>query len=153
MRYILSMLLACISYTSWASKQDALDWQDWQPQAFAQAAAEGKFVLLDLEAVWCHWCHVMERESYQDNDIARVINNNFIAIKVDRERRPDVDETYMLATQLITQSGGWPNNVFMTPELKPFYGGTYFPPDQFMSVLELVRDNCGDDILAYADPV
>ncbi|MDH3579424.1 MAG: thioredoxin domain-containing protein, partial [Hyphomicrobiales bacterium] len=112
-----------------------VDWYPWGAEAFKKAKQENKPIFLSVGYSTCHWCHVMERESYSDADIARVINTNFVAIKVDRERRPDVDETYMLATQLISRSGGWPNNVFMTPERKPFYGGTYFPPDAFKSLL------------------
>ncbi|MGI9387709.1 MAG: thioredoxin domain-containing protein, partial [Methyloligellaceae bacterium] len=112
-----------------------VDWYPWGEEAFKKAKQENKPIFLSVGYSTCHWCHVMERESYSDADIARVINTNFVPVKVDRERRPDVDETYMLATQLISRSGGWPNNVFMTPERKPFYGGTYFPPDAFRSLL------------------
>lgn len=112
-----------------------INWYPWGKEAFEKARKEDKPILLSVGYATCHWCHVMARESFEDKDIAEVINLNFVAIKVDRERRPDVDETYMLATQLITEAGGWPNNVFMTPDLKPFFGGTYFPPEQFKSLL------------------
>jgi len=112
-----------------------IDWYAWGDEAFEKAKRENKPVFLSVGYATCHWCHVMERESFQNEKIAEVLNASFIAIKVDRERRPDVDETYMLATQLITGGGGWPNTVFMTPDRKPFYGGTYFPPDAFKSLL------------------
>ncbi len=112
-----------------------IDWYPWGEEAFEKARRENKPVFLSVGYSTCHWCHVMERESYRNDDIAEVLNLNFVAIKVDRERRPDVDETYMLATQLITGGGGWPNNVFLTPDLKPFYGGTYFPPEDFKAML------------------
>ncbi len=112
-----------------------IDWYPWGDEAFEKAKKENKPIFLSVGYSTCHWCHVMERESYENEAIAEVLNLNFVAIKVDRERRPDVDETYMLATQLISKSGGWPNNVFLTPDRKPFYGGTYFPPDAFKSLL------------------
>ncbi len=112
-----------------------IDWYPWGEEAFRKAREENKPIFLSVGYSTCHWCHVMERESFQDEKIAEILNSSFVSIKVDRERRPDVDETYMLATQLITGRGGWPNTVFMTPELKPFYGGTYFPPDDFKALL------------------
>jgi uncharacterized protein YyaL (SSP411 family) len=115
-----------------------IDWYAWGDEAFAKAKAENKPIFLSIGYSTCHWCHVMARESFENDKIAEVLNSNFISIKVDRERRPDVDETYMLATQLITGGGGWPNSVFLTPERKPFYAGTYFPPDPFRSLLSQV---------------
>ena len=112
-----------------------IKWFPWGPEAFAKAKKENKPIFLSVGYSTCHWCHVMERESFNEEDIAEVLNLNYVAIKVDRERRPDVDETYMLATQLITERGGWPNNVFLTPERKPFYAGTYFPRDTFKTLL------------------
>lgn len=112
-----------------------IDWYPWGEEAFQKAREENKPIFLSVGYSTCHWCHVMERESFRDEKIAEILNASFVSIKVDRERRPDVDETYMLATQLITGRGGWPNTVFMTPELKPFYGGTYFPPDDFKSLI------------------
>jgi uncharacterized protein YyaL (SSP411 family) len=115
-----------------------IDWYSWGEEAFAKAKKENKPVFLSIGYSTCHWCHVMARESFENDKIAEVLNSNFISIKVDRERRPDVDETYMLATQLITGGGGWPNSVFLTPDRKPFYAGTYFPPDPFRSLLSQV---------------
>ncbi|GAC1418881.1 MAG: thioredoxin domain-containing protein [Acidobacteriaceae bacterium] len=102
---------------------------EWSEAAFARAAREDKPILLDIGAVWCHWCHVMDRESYEDAATARVINEHFIAIKVDRDERPDVDTRYQSAVSAISGQGGWPLTAFLTPEGKPYYGGTYFPPE------------------------
>ena len=101
---------------------------EWGAEAFARAAREGKPVLLDIGAVWCHWCHVMDRESYEDAETARVINEHFVAVKVDRDERPDVDARYQAAVAAISGQGGWPLTAFLTPDGKPFFGGTYFPP-------------------------
>src|SRR6201991_4051069 len=106
-----------------------IQWQEWGPEAFAQAAREDKPVLLDIGAVWCHWCHVMDRESYENDATAAVINEHFIAVKVDRDERPDVDSRYQAAVSAISGQGGWPLTAFLTPEGKPFFGGTYFPPE------------------------
>src|SRR5664280_947491 len=100
-------------------------WHQWEPDAFAAAQRENKPILLDIGAVWCHWCHVMDRESYDDPQVAELINQNFIAIKVDRDERPDVDSRYQTAIAAITGQGGWPLTAFLTGEGKPFYGGTY----------------------------
>jgi len=105
-----------------------VDWFPWGDEAFERARNEDKPVFLSIGYSTCHWCHVMERESFEDEDTARLLNQNFVSIKVDREERPDIDETYMKAVQMMTGSGGWPLSVFLTPEGKPFYGGTYFPP-------------------------
>jgi uncharacterized protein YyaL (SSP411 family) len=105
-----------------------VDWYPWGEEAFARARAEDKPVLVSIGYSSCHWCHVMEHESFEDPDIAAVMNELFVCIKVDREERPDVDEVYMTATQLMGVGGGWPLNVFLTPDGVPFYGGTYFPP-------------------------
>jgi hypothetical protein len=115
-----------------------IDWYSWGEEAFAKAKKENKPVFLSVGYSTCHWCHVMARESFENDKIAEVLNSSFISIKVDRERRPDVDETYMLATQLITGRGGWPNSVFLTPDRKPFYAGTYFPPGPFRKLLTQV---------------
>src|SRR5271166_157160 len=106
-----------------------IQWHEWGDEAFAAAQRENKPVLLDIGAVWCHWCHVMDRESYESSETADIINRDFIAVKVDRDERPDVDSRYQLAVSAISGTGGWPLTVFLTPEGKPFYGGTYFPPD------------------------
>ena len=109
-----------------------VDWHEWGEAAFEKARAEGKPVLLDIGAVWCHWCHVIDRESYENPEIAALINKLFIAVKVDRDERPDVDARYQSAVSAISGQGGWPLTAFLTPEGKPFYGGTYFPPDDAM---------------------
>jgi len=106
-----------------------VDWFAWNDEAFARARAENKPVLLSVGYSTCHWCHVMERESFEDERVGKYLNEHFVSIKVDREERPDVDKIYMAFVQATTGSGGWPMNVFLTPELKPFFGGTYFPPD------------------------
>src|SRR5690348_11265959 len=105
-----------------------IQWHEWGPEPFEKAKQQNKPVLLDIGAVWCHWCHVMDRESYEDPEVAQIVNDNFIAIKVDRDERPDVDSRYQTAVQAISGQGGWPLTGFLTPEGKPFYAGTYFPP-------------------------
>jgi len=102
-------------------------WHEWSPEALALAKKEDKPILLDIGAVWCHWCHVMDRESYESEEIAAILNTHFVAIKVDRDERPDVDARYQAAVAGITGQSGWPLTVFLTPEGKPFYGGSYFP--------------------------
>ncbi|MFZ0805249.1 MAG: thioredoxin domain-containing protein, partial [Candidatus Sulfotelmatobacter sp.] len=104
-------------------------WHEWGEEAFAAAQSEGKPMLLDIGAVWCHWCHVMDRESYDDPEIAAIVNEHFIAVKVDRDERPDIDSRYQVAVQAVSGQGGWPLTAFLTPDGKPFYGGTYFPPN------------------------
>jgi uncharacterized protein YyaL (SSP411 family) len=103
-------------------------WYEWGDEAFAVAQRENKPMLLDIGAVWCHWCHVMDRESYDDPAIAEIVNEHFIAVKVDRDERPDIDSRYQAAVQAVSGQGGWPLTAFLTPDGKPFYGGTYFPP-------------------------
>jgi len=110
-------------------KDNPVDWYPWGEEAFTRARADDKPIFLSVGYSTCYWCHVMERESFSEPEIARQLNEGFVCIKVDREERPEVDEIYMGATQLITRSGGWPNSVFLTPDLKPFFAGTYFPPD------------------------
>lgn len=105
-----------------------VDWYPWCDEAFAKAALEDKPIFLSVGYSTCHWCHVMAHESFEDEDIAFILNKYFISIKVDREERPDIDSVYMAACQAVTGSGGWPMSVFLTPEQKPFYAGTYFPP-------------------------
>ncbi len=106
-----------------------VDWYPWGDEALAKARSEDRPILLSIGYSACHWCHVMEHESFENTEIARLMNDNFVNIKVDREERPDLDQIYMSAVQLMTGSGGWPLTVFLTPEMEPFYGGTYFPPD------------------------
>src|SRR5450432_2531237 len=105
-----------------------VDWYPWGEEAFEKARLENKPIFLSIGYSACHWCHVMERESFEDETVAAIMNEHFINIKIDREERPDLDHIYMDAIQAITGSGGWPLNVFLTPETKPFFGGTYFPP-------------------------
>ncbi len=109
--------------------ENPVDWFPWGEEAFAKARAEDKPIFLSIGYSTCHWCHVMERESFEDVAVAGLLNRNFVPIKVDREERPDVDRIYMTFVQATTGSGGWPMSVFLTPSLEPFFGGTYFPPD------------------------
>jgi uncharacterized protein YyaL (SSP411 family) len=137
-----------------------IQWNEWGEDAFALAQLKNKPILLDIGAVWCHWCHVMDRESYESSEIAAIINREFIAVKVDRDERPDVDSRYQLAVSAISGTGGWPLTVFLTPEGKPFYGGTYFPPDDrygrpsfkkiLLAISEAYRDR-RDEVLKSAD--
>lgn len=106
-----------------------IQWHEWGEEAFAAAKRENKPMLLDIGAVWCHWCHVMDRESYDDPEVAKIVNEHFIAVKVDRDERPDIDSRYQAAVGALTGQAGWPLTAFLTPDGKPFYGGTYFPPD------------------------
>src|SRR5580658_102021 len=102
-------------------------WHAWGKAAFARAQAEDKPILLDIGAVWCHWCHVMDRESYEDPGMAALINEHFVAMKVDRDERPDVDARYQAAVSAISGQGGWPLTAFLTPDGRPYFGGTYIP--------------------------
>jgi len=104
-------------------------WHPWGDPALARARAEDKPILLDIGAVWCHWCHVMDGESYEDPAIAEILNRDFVCVKVDRDERPDVDARYQRAVQALTGQGGWPLTAFLTPEGEVFFGGTYFPPE------------------------
>ena len=103
-------------------------WHEFGEEAFAAARQANKPMLLDIGAVWCHWCHVMDRESYDDAEVAAIVNEHYIAVKVDRDERPDIDSRYQAAVGALTGQGGWPLTAFLTPDGKPFYGGTYFPP-------------------------
>jgi uncharacterized protein len=109
-----------------------IDWHEWGDAAFARARSEDKPILLDIGAVWCHWCHVIDRESYENVEIAKIINEHFIAVKVDRDERPDVDSRYQSAVSAISGQGGWPLTGFLLSDGKPFFGGTYFPPEDQM---------------------
>jgi len=109
-----------------------IDWHEWNDEAFARAKAQDKPILLDIGAVWCHWCHVIDRESYENPTISKIINEHFVAIKVDRDERPDVDSRYQSAISTISGQGGWPLTGFLLPDGKPFFGGTYFPPEDQM---------------------
>jgi uncharacterized protein len=129
-------------------------WYEWGEEAFSAAQRANKPILLDIGAVWCHWCHVMDRESYDDPEVARIVNENFIPVKVDRDERPDIDSRYQVAVSSISGQGGWPLTAFLTPDGKPFYGGTYFPPDDhygrpsfkrvLLSIANAYREKHGD---------
>ena len=123
-----------------------VDWFPWGDEAFLKAKEEDKPVLLSIGYSACHWCHVMERESFENEETAGLMNRNFVSIKVDREEMPDIDEIYQYAVQILGKGGGWPLTVFLTPGRKPFFGGTYFPPEErygqqaFPDVLAAVSD-------------
>ncbi|MGA7242942.1 MAG: thioredoxin domain-containing protein [Terracidiphilus sp.] len=112
-----------------SARHQPVHWHAWSEAAFARAQSENKPILLDIGAVWCHWCHVMDRESYEDPEISRIINDHFVAVKVDRDERPDVDTRYQAAVSAISGQGGWPLTAFLTPDGRPYFGGTYFPRD------------------------
>src|SRR3954471_19802764 len=105
-----------------------IQWNEWGEEAFAIAKKENRPILLDIGAVWCHWCHVMDRESYDDPEIAAIVNENFVAVKGDGEEGPDIHSGYQAAVEAVSGQGGWPLTAFLPPDGKPFYGGTYFPP-------------------------
>jgi uncharacterized protein len=148
-----SLFKASSSYLRSAMHQP-IQWQEWGDEAFQKAKRENKPILLDIGAVWCHWCHVMDRESYEDPETAQLINDRFVAIKVDRDERPDIDSRYQVAVQAITGQGGWPLTGFLTPDGRPFYGGTYFPPHDMqgrpsfrrvlLAISDAFRDKNGD---------
>ena len=115
-----------------------VDWYSWGDEAFAAANRENKPVFLSIGYSTCHWCHVMEEESFDNPQVAKILNQHFISIKVDREQRPDIDSAYMTAVMMITQHGGWPMSSFLTPDGKTFFGGTYFPPDRFAELLSQI---------------
>jgi uncharacterized protein YyaL (SSP411 family) len=117
-----------------------VDWFEWSAEALSKAKNENKPILVSIGYSSCHWCHVMEREVFEKEDLAKIMNDNLVCIKVDREERPDIDQVYMEAVQAMGVSGGWPLNVFLTPDQKPFYGGTYFPPDQWVRVIEGIHN-------------
>ncbi len=131
--------------------QNPVDWYAWGEEAFEKAARENKPIFLSIGYSTCHWCHVMEHESFEDEATARLLNEHYVPVKVDREERPDVDRVYMLFVQASTGSGGWPMSVWLTPERKPFFGGTYFPPDNrygrpgFKAILENLARAWKDD--------
>src|SRR5690348_10811147 len=112
-----------------------VDWYPWGEEALEKAIKEDKPILVSIGYSSCHWCHVMERESFEKEDIAKVMNDFFVCIKVDREERPDIDQVYMDAVQVLGVQGGWPLNVFLTPDRKPFFGGTYFAPPNWTQIL------------------
>ncbi len=139
-----------------------VDWYPWGPEALERSRTEDKPILLSIGYSACHWCHVMEHESFENEEIARLMNDNFVCIKVDREERPDLDSIYMNAVQMMTGHGGWPMTMFLTPDLKPFYGGTYYPPTDsrgmpgFPKVLTAIADsykNRREEISSTADAI
>src|SRR5437879_2962551 len=123
-----------------------VDWYAWGPEALGRAATEDKLILLSIGYSACHWCHVMEHESFENPSIAKVMNENFVSVKVDREERPDLDHIYMSAVQMMTGSGGWPLTIFLLPNGDPVFGGTYFPPEDrynrpgFLRVLQTIAE-------------
>ena len=148
-----SLARAFSSYLRSAMHQP-IQWREFGEEAFAAARAANKPMLLDIGAVWCHWCHVMDRESYDDPEVAAIVNEHYIAVKVDRDERPDIDSRYQVAVSALTGQGGWPLTAFLTPDGKPFYGGTYFPPADaygrpsfkrvLLSIAQAYRDKHGD---------
>src|SRR5215212_7357381 len=145
-----------------------VDWYPWGEEALTKARTENKPIFLSIGYAACHWCHVMEHESFEDPETATLMNENFVNIKVDREERPDLDSIYMQATTAMTGSGGWPMSVFLTPDLRPFYAGTYFPPvgrynmpafqDVLLSLSKVWReerdevDRVGSQVLQHIQP-
>src|SRR6187200_3306026 len=136
-------------------QHNPVDWYPWGEAAFEAARQQDKPIFLSVGYSTCYWCHVMERQSFENLAVAKEMNDRFINIKVDREERPDVDQLYMTAVQVLTRHGGWPMSVWLTPDLRPFYGGTYFPPEDghgrpgFVSVLRGLDDaykNRKDDV-------
>ena len=139
-----------------------IDWYEWGEEAFSRAEKLDKPILLDIGAVWCHWCHVIDRESYENVEIAQIINERFVPVKVDRDERPDVDSRYQAAISALSGQGGWPLTGFLMPDGRPFYGGTYFPPEDqqgrpgFRRVLVAVSEaykNKKSDLLRTAESV
>jgi len=131
-----------------------VDWFPWSDEAFAKAKKENKLVLVSIGYSACHWCHVMEHESFEDDSVAQIMNEHFICIKVDREQRPDVDGVYMSAVQIMTGSGGWPLNCFTLPDGRPIFGGTYFPKQNWVKTLHALADlykKEPDRVVSYAD--
>lgn len=134
-----------------------VDWYPWGEEAFRRAKAEDKPVFLSIGYSTCHWCHVMAHESFEDEQIAEILNENFISVKVDKEERPDIDSIYMSVCQTLTGSGGWPTTIFMTPEKRPFFAGTYFPKTSrygsigFLELIETVSRKWKSDRSVIVD--
>jgi uncharacterized protein YyaL (SSP411 family) len=140
--------------------ENPVDWYPWGEEALARAEREDKPIFLSIGYAACHWCHVMEHESFEDETVAALLNRHFVSIKVDREERPDLDDIYMAATMALSGSGGWPMSVFLAPDRCPFFAGTYFPPHHgqgrigFSTLLKRIVDlwqNQRDDLLAQAN--
>ena len=137
-------------------RDNPVNWYSWSDEALAAAKEQNKIILLSIGYSTCYWCHVMERDSFESEDVAEVLNQSFISIKVDREERPDIDKIYMDAIVALTGQGGWPLNVLLTPDLKPFFGGTFFPKERFIPLLNKVQDvweNEPSEILQSADSI
>ena len=117
-----------------------VDWYPWGNEALSKAREENKLLIISIGYAACHWCHVMEHESFEDQDVASIMNNHFVCIKVDREERPDIDHIYMNACYILTGRGGWPLNVIALPDQRPVYAGTYFPKDNWIRLLEYFVD-------------
>ena len=132
--------------------RNPVDWFPWGEEAFAKAKAENKLMLVSIGYSSCHWCHVMERECFEDATIAQVMSDRYVCVKVDREERPDVDQVYMTAVQLMTGRGGWPLNCFTLPDGKPVYGGTYFPPAQWTRILTDLHHTWSSDAERVVKP-
>jgi len=142
------------------SANQKINWYPWSEKPFEIAEKEDKPVFLSSGGVWCHWCHVMAKECFYDDEIAAILNNHFISIKVDRDERPDIDRRFQLAVNAMGSSGGWPLSVFLTHDKRPFFGGTYFPPEDrqgipglkkvLVSVLNHYRSQ-RDEITKYTD--
>ena len=115
-----------------------VNWYPWGEEALKKARIENKLIIVSIGYAACHWCHVMEHESFENEEVARYMNAHFVAIKVDREERPDIDQVYLNAVQLITGTGGWPLNCIALPDGRPIFGGTYFPADQWIDMLSKV---------------
>ena len=128
------------SYYLKQHSKNPINWYPWNKEALNKSKKENKIIILSIGYSSCHWCHVMEKESFQNTSISKFMNDNFSSIKVDREERPDIDNLYMEALQYMGIQGGWPLNVFLLPNLKPFYGGTYFNPNQWYSILNNILD-------------
>lgn len=135
-------------------KNNPVHWQPWDEKALKEAQEQDKLLIISIGYSSCHWCHVMEHESFEDEEVARVMNENFVSIKVDREERPDIDQVYMSAVQLMTGRGGWPLNCIALPDGRPVYGGTYFPKEKWINVLSQLADLYQNDrakMLEYAE--
>jgi uncharacterized protein YyaL (SSP411 family) len=117
-----------------------VNWRSWNDETLSLAKSQNKLMLISIGYSACHWCHVMEKQCFENQEAARIMNKYFICVKVDREERPDVDAVYMEAVQAMTGRGGWPMTVFMTPDAKPFYGGTYFPKPSFLQLMTAITD-------------
>ena len=117
-----------------------VNWKEWSSDILEKAEKENKLLLISIGYAACHWCHVMERECFKDEEVARVMNQYFICIKVDREERPDIDKIYMDAAQIINKQAGWPLNAFALPDGRPFFAGTYFPKDNWLEILEKIAE-------------